>query len=479
MLTFFRGQYNRYGPSDGQGYTPNEFFTYHLDETHILLTSRHRAWVILSPQEYTLFLQSRLEEDMALYTLLEDLGLILTARNARDVAVTHGQRYAFLHRAPALFIMVPTNRCNMACVYCHAEAGLTSHKELDMTPEVLFKTVDFFFSVPRRGQKKMRIEFQGGEPFLRYDLVQQAMDYASRCAKAEGIAINFVIVSNLTLMNDEIAADVKKRGNVNLCSSLDGPPIVHDEQRIYPSGRGSHADVCSWANKLKTDYDISVPFLLTFTANGLGHEKEIVDEYIKRGMPSLYLRYVNNTGRAHESGYNVGVTAEQFVASWKLILDYVLARNREGCSFSEGKTSYLLGNILNHSHAYMCLRRPCGCGLSQVTVGHDGTIYGCDGGRSVSMLALGNVLSDAYDEVFTSDTAKALRTLASETLPACQTCPFGPYCGYCISRGINQHGTPIPNVPLDFECRVYRAALPHLFKKLLDPASAAILNSWV
>jgi sulfatase maturation enzyme AslB (radical SAM superfamily) len=239
MLTYFRGQYNRYGPPDGQGYTLNEYFTYHLDAEHTLLTTRHRAWVILSLREYELFLRRRLEEDEALYRLLEDLGIILTQRNARDIAVIHCQRYAFLHRAPSLFIMVPTNRCNMACVYCHAQAAAVSRTEWDMSDEVLYKTVDFFFSVPRQGRQELRIEFQGGEPLLRYDLIQKAMDYATELAEAAGIVIRFAIVTNLTLMTDEIARDIKARGNVELCSSLDGPPEVHDRQRVYPGGRGT------------------------------------------------------------------------------------------------------------------------------------------------------------------------------------------------------------------------------------------------
>ncbi len=375
--------------------------------------------------------------------------------------------------------MVPTNRCNMACVYCHAKSQSLSRKEWDMDDEVLYKTVDFFFSVPRQGRKQMRIEFQGGEPLLRYDLIQKAMDYAMQRAEAESIELSFAIVSNLTLMSDEIAQDIKERGNVKLCSSLDGPPLVHDRQRVYPSGRGTYEDVVRWAEKLKEEYDIFVPFLPTFTVNGLGHEREIVDEYIERGVNILYLRYVNYLGRAYESGYDVGVTPEQFVGAWKRTLDYVLEKNRGGHSFREGKTAYLLGNVLNPAHAYMCLRRPCGCGISQVIVGHNGTIHGCDGGRSVPMLIMGNVLSDTYDEVFTSDTAMALRTLAAETLPECQTCPFGPYCGYCVARGINQHGSPIPNIPLNFECQIYREMIPHLFRKLLNREEAAILNSWV
>ena len=234
-----------------------------------------------------------------------------------------------------------------------------------------------------------------------------------------------------------------------------------------------------WAKKLEATYDIKVPFLPTFTAYGLGHEEEIVDEYIARGINGMSLRYVNYTGRAYESHYNVGISSEQYVEAWRTVLDYSLKKNQSGQRFVEQQTVHLLGNMLNAFYAYMCLRRPCGCGISQVTVGHDGTIYGCDGGRSVSMLVIGNILTDTYDDVFTSDTAMALRTLATETLPKCQTCPFGPYCGYCVARGINQHNNPIPNTPFDFECQMYREMIPFLFKKLLHREEAAILNSWV
>jgi hypothetical protein len=78
MLTYFKGRYRRYGHPDGEGYILNEYFTYRLDEDYILLTTRHRAWVILAPWEYELFLRHRLEEKPELYMLLEDLGLILT-----------------------------------------------------------------------------------------------------------------------------------------------------------------------------------------------------------------------------------------------------------------------------------------------------------------------------------------------------------------------------------------------------------------
>jgi radical SAM protein with 4Fe4S-binding SPASM domain len=306
------------------------------------------------------------------------------------------------------------------------------------------------------------------------------MDYADRRAAADGLETRFDIVSNLTLMNNEIARDVQARGNVNFCSSLDGPAGVHDRQRIFPGGCGTHDRTLRGAAILREHTGRPMSFLPTFTRNGLGHEREIVDEYLAQGCRGVYLRYVNRTGRAFESGYDdIGVTAGQFVQAWKTTLEYALEKNRRGEFVIEGETANLLGNMLDPGFSFMCARRPCGCAVSQVVVEHDGTVYGCDGGRSVEMLALGNVRTDTYDRMYTSAAAQALRTLASETLPVCRSCAFGAYCGYCVARGINQHANPVPNIPQDFECQIYKEMIPHLFHKLLDRETARILMKWL
>lgn len=188
---------------------------------------------------------------------------------------------------------------------------------------------------------------------------------------------------------------------------------------------------------------------------------------------------MNRTGRAHDSGYDIGLSAAEYVSAWRETLNYVLDKNRADHPMREEKTAHLLRNMLAPGADYMCLRRPCGCGVSQISVGHDGAIHGCDGGRSVPMLTLGNVLTDTYDAVYASPTVMALRSLAGETLPQCQTCAFSPYCGYCVARGINQHGTPVPQTAQDFECQIYQEMLPDLFRMLLVKQDAAILTGWV
>lgn len=479
MLTHFRAVYGRYEPGV-KPYRCNEIFSQPVSDTHYLVTTRQRAWVLLTRDEYVALLQRRVHEDEALYALLEDLGVILTERNLEDVARLYAHRYSFLYRSPGLFIMVPTNRCNMACRYCHAEAGTAGDHSLDMTEETAYKAVDFFLTVPSVHERKhLTIEFQGGECLLRWDLVRKTMNYASARCKELGYSCAFNMVTNLVGMTDEIASELHERKNVRVCSSLDGPQAVNDQQRVFHNSAGTYDRHRVWVDRLQNEYDCSVGCLPTLTKNNLGYETELVDEYRRMGQKSIYLRYVSEVGRAHSTSPELGLSAAEYLAIWNKCLDYILSLHAQGEALQERKTAELLGNMLNPRFSYMCMRRPCGLGLHQVVVDQQGNICGCDQTRSNPMYHLGNVHTDTYESCFTSETARSMRSLVPEAHPRCQACAFSPYCGYCVARGSRQHNSPLQKTPEDFECQVYSGMLFQMFRRLSDDAYAAVLNRWV
>lgn len=477
MFTYFRTQYGKYKGIDENGYRLNEYFTYPLDDENTLVTTRHRAWVILKSEEYNLLLEHKVERAPELYSILEDLGIILTKRNIKDVAMTRCEQYSFLNQPPALFIMAPTNRCTNRCVYCHAKAELATDTRWDMKEEVAYKTVDFFFSIPERSDT-FHIEFQGGEPLLRYSFIQKIMDYTIELGKKEKRDVRFAIVSNLTLMTDEIASDIKRRGNIHLCSSLDGPKDINDKQRVSANGKGTYDEVVYWLKRLREKYKMHIPILTTFTINHIGKEETLIDEYIELEQPDFILRYVNQVNPL-EKTWAVRINSEQFLDSWRCALEYILKENKDGISIRELTTTHLLENMLTVSTNYMCLRKPCGAAISQIAVDHKGDIFICDQARSIDTLSMGNVMKNSYDEIITSPTALALRNIASETLPKCHSCAFSAYCGHCIVRSLREHGSPLPEGPNDFDCETYGKMIPYLFKKLMDKEDGAILNSWV
>lgn len=479
MLTYFRTQYNKYPPNCADAYELNEHFIDDIDDEHILVATRHRAWIVLDRHEYELLTEYRLEENLDLYSTLEDLGIILTDRNINDVARLYVERYQYLSRPPDLFIMIPTKRCNQGCGYCHSSSQYIGPDDAgwDMTEEVAFKTVDFFLSIPRPDPLNFHLEFQGGEALLCYDYVQKIMDYAIEQAESQGVTASFYIASNLTLMTDEIAQDIKRRGNIQIGSSLDGSRDIHNKQRPMKGGGSAYDKVVYWVNRLREKFEINVGVLSTVSKRHLNREKEVIDEQLNLG--SNYLTASRFLHYGEKQYRNKMLTAEEAFESWKRSLEYILEKNKQGQFCVEYGTLQTLQKLLTLDKDFMCDRRPCGAAISQIAVDQFGDIYACDEGRSVSELAYGNVLTHTYDDIITSETALFSRSLATEVLPMCNTCPVQAYCGACLVRGRSYHGHPVPEPAGSFECELHLKMTPYLIKKLMDKDTAKILNSWV
>src|SRR5450759_2048100 len=88
----------------------------------------------------------------------------------------------------------------------------------------------------------IKIEFQGGEPLLNYEIIKEVVIYAEKINKKKQKHLSFVICTNLTLINEEILEFFKKH-NVIISTSLDGPKMVHDSCRIMRSGGSSYDTV--------------------------------------------------------------------------------------------------------------------------------------------------------------------------------------------------------------------------------------------
>ncbi len=108
-----------------------------------------------------------------------------------------------------------------------------------MTRETADEALDLVFQSPNPA---IKIEFQGGEPLLNFDLIRYVVDKAERRGQAEGRDLEFVITTTLALATDEILEYCRDH-HIYLSSSLDGPEDLHNKNRPRP-GRDSHARLC-------------------------------------------------------------------------------------------------------------------------------------------------------------------------------------------------------------------------------------------
>lgn len=452
----------------------NEHFTERLSPEKTLVTTRHGGWALLSNSCMELLKKNTVAQDSKLHSLLEEQGIIVTTSNIERISKDLRSRYTFLSHPVGIHIIAPTLRCNFKCAYCHASSEPAGSSGFDMSPETSEKVIDFILGTP---MDSLLVEFQGGEPLLNFGTIRHAVEYAREKAKEKNKSVHFRIQSNLSAMTDEIAEFLRAE-KIQIGTSLDGPREVHNRTRVRADGSGTYDDVVGWINYLRDEYSIFVSALLTVTRHSLPHPKEIVDEYVRLGMPDIRLMPVLFTGRARDAWDSIGISGDEYFGFWKEVVDYLLAMNKSGGSMKELTASRLAGNILTPPNDYMCIRRPCGFGISQLAYNYDGAIYGCDQFKRNDLFRLGDAHKSTYQDVQAHPATLAARNITGCTIPGCENCAFNPYCGGCVSDFFNNYDNILPKIPTYGFCKFYKKAFRYIFGKLVDREEGGILLGW-
>lgn len=126
-------------------------------------------------------------------------------------------------RVPAAFLELQlTHRCNLSCRYCELE-----RRRRDMTLETMLRGLDFLFTTKR---DEIRVQFFGGEPLLRWDLVKKGIERINASARALKKKARPSIATNALLI-DERMARYFLANNIEIIFSLDGGPSTHTFNR--------------------------------------------------------------------------------------------------------------------------------------------------------------------------------------------------------------------------------------------------------
>ncbi|MFA6318851.1 MAG: radical SAM protein [Elusimicrobiota bacterium] len=136
-----------------------------------------------------------------------------------------------------------TRACQLACAYCRMDRNPAS----SMEEPVLRRAVDLLMSGP---SPSVALDFSGGEPLLRFELIRRGILYATRSARSRGKSLRLDLSTNGLLLDEGKAAFLLRRG-VRIHVSSDGSLRTHARNR--PPARGparSAAERCRAALSL-------------------------------------------------------------------------------------------------------------------------------------------------------------------------------------------------------------------------------------
>jgi sulfatase maturation enzyme AslB (radical SAM superfamily) len=212
-----------------------------------------------------------------------------------------------------------------------------------------------------------------------------------------------------------------------------------------------------------------------------------VDEYVKLGFASIFLRELNPYGFAAKSAPAIGYDVSTFITFYKRALSYIIDLNRQGISIAEGYATILLRKMLTpFGVGFVDLQSPTGEGFAVVLYNHDGSVYPSDEARMLAEMGddtfrMGSV-EDTYSSLFFGKTNVQLAAAGcAECLPGCSDCVFVPYCGADPIRHYRTQGDLFGHRPTSSFCKKQKALFQHLFLLLADgdPELHQIFLGWM
>ncbi len=345
------------------------------------------------------------------------------------------------------------------------------------------RAIDIIFSSPT---DHIKIEFQGGEPLLNFELIEHIVNAAKDRNLAIGKSLEFVIATNLALIDDYMLGFCH-HNNVLISTSLDGPEALHNSNRPRQGGDSYERTIRGIRRAREILGQDRVAALMTTTRASLSQPEAIIDEYVRQGFTAIFLRGLSPYGFAIRTRAYDAYETEEWLDFYKRGLNHILKLNQQGTPIREEYAALLMRKM--HSPFptnYVDLQSPAGAGLSALAFNYDGSVYMSDEARMLAEMKdqrfrLGHVETDSFQSLLTSDPyLDLIASTMTEAMPMCADCGVQPYCGSDPVYHYATQGDVVGLKPASGFCQKNMELVRYLVKLQHDDAAARkVLMTWI
>lgn len=390
------------------------------------------------------------------------------------------EKKRFLDESAGLHIFVLTLRCNQNCVYCQASSQCENRKGFTMTKETMEYAVKLMF---KGTAKNITMEFQGGEPSLMPELIEYGIKKAEELNKIENRNITYVLCTNCINLTDRIL-ELCKQYNILISTSLDGPEFLHNSNR---GKKDSYKKVVAGIEKARKELGYNkVSALMTTSTEGLIYPTEIVDEYVRLGFNSIFLRALNPYGQATNND-NWEEYNNKFISFYKKAFEHIIELNKAGIVFIEEFAAIILRKMLTpYCTGFVDLQSPAGIINSVLVYNYDGYVYASDESRMLAefkdyTFQLGSV-KDKYEDIVFGKKAKMIANIwANEALAGCNDCALKSFCGADPVRNYSTQGDMYGHRPTSLLCKKHKEIIKYIISLIIERENEVmpIFRKWL
>lgn len=344
-----------------------------------------------------------------------------------------------------------THRCNLACKYCYAGEGKSNDMDFDTAKKIIN------FSIAKASpDQKLSFGLFGGEPFLCFEMMREITNYLKKSVNKAGLPYQINITTNGTILTDEILKYLIDE-KVNLCVSIDGPEIIHNKNRIYSNGNGSHAKV---SRNLKTfaEHLGSLQVNTVYGPETLTFLPDLLPYFVEEGIRIIHLNPNITSDWPDESITKIPETYMQLANNY---VQYYQKGHPISVNLIDSKV------VLFLKGGYSAKDR-CGMGETEWGFAPSGNIYPCErfiGDDQASPYCIGNIHEGLYPERHC-----AILERRGNINEKCQTCSLSKFCmNWCGCTNFHLTGhTDLASHMLCISERATIMAAKHAFLSLKD-----------
>jgi len=338
--------------------------------------------------------------------------------------------------------------CNYKCSFCSASADVSHEKRIKIIS--LDRIEKLFYELDTLGI--LRIGFEGGEPFLRDDIIDIFH-------LADKYHFNYFVNTNGSMINEEMA---KRLGNTKISSvylSIDGPNSkLHD----YCRGTIGAFEKVLEANRYLQQENVNVRGIFTLTKLNADYILDTLELYRDIGISKAAIMLLATVGSASNELYvdfekwtEILIALSEKKLSGELPVNLKIVPTGESKHSWElflplktiGKTEYLDLWINNDTIETTSKDDyACTAGRDNLSIDGYGNVYGCSLMTSYKELSAGNILDDSLLNIWeNSKIFNLFRKLKlKDVLGKCNSCDElyncragCRVCAYGLTKKIN------------------------------------------
>lgn len=217
------------------------------------------------------------------------------------------------------YVIHITKQCNCDCLYCY-EDDKTSIYTWQEIKELIDNIIKY------RTNDTFSIEFLGGEPMLRWDLVKQAYEYLESLGVVN--VEDYCITTNGTIMNEEIADYLSKNTKLRFAVSMDGSKWAN-QLRVFKESRVNTYDTVMQNIKYLIEVGVDASIHMVTHLYNVGFLAHSIDTLYKQGITNIGIGTIEKTMTIDENYCN------RFIKELSIVSDKIISGEYKNLKIAE------------------------------------------------------------------------------------------------------------------------------------------------